>query len=207
MEGQDNSALWASMLNNGAQWMNNPWIYFVFLALFGRNGELFGNNGDCGLAQTVADNHNSDLLMGAIKGNSDAAAALAASLNCGVDSINAAICNLKSAMEACCCQSQKDAIKAGYEAQISNLQQTNGLMAKLDQISSGMQTGFSQVGYATAQQTCEIKNNENANTQRIIDTLNNHWTADLTQKYQDARLELSQLKQNETLIAALKTTA
>ena len=207
MEGQDNSALCASMLNNGAQWMNNPWIYFVFLALFGRNGELFGNNGDCGLAQTVADNHNSDLLMGAIKGNSDAAAALAASLNCGVDSINAAICNLKSAMEACCCQSQKDAIKAGYEAQISNLQQTNGLMAKLDQISSGMQTGFSQVGYATAQQTCEIKNNENANTQRIIDTLNNHWTADLTQKYQDARLELSQLKQNETLIAALKTTA
>ena len=207
MEGQDNSALWASMLNNGAQWMNNPWIYFVFLALFGRNGGLFGNNGDCGLAQTVADNHNSDLLMGAIKGNSDAAAALAASLNCGVDSINAAICNLKSAMEACCCQSQKDAMKAGYEAQISNLQQTNGLMAKLDQISSGMQTGFSQVGYATAQQTCEIKNNENANTQRIIDTLNNHWTADLTQKYQDARLELSQLKQNETLIAALKTTA
>ena len=207
MEGQDNSALWASMLNNGSQWMNNPWIYFVFLALLGRNGGIFGNKGDCGLAQTVADNHNSDLLMGAIKGNSDAAAALAAILNCGVDSINAAIFNLKSAMEACCCQSQKDAIKAGYEAQISNLQQTNGLMSKLEQISSGMQTGFAQVGYATAQQTCEIKNNENLNTQRIIDTLNNHWTADLSQKYQDARLELSQLKQNETLIAALKTTA
>lgn len=46
------------------------------------------------------------------------------------------------------------------------------------------------------------------NTQRIIDTLNQHWQSDLQQRYDDARLELSQQKQNATLIAALsKTTA
>lgn len=44
------------------------------------------------------------------------------------------------------------------------------------------------------------------NTQRIIDTLNNHWTTDLQQRYNDARLELSQQKQNATLIQALKPT-
>ena len=40
-----------------------------------------------------------------------------------------------------------------------------------------------------------------------VDVLNNHWQSDLQQRYNDARLELSQQKQNATLIAALKTTA
>lgn len=39
-----------------------------------------------------------------------------------------------------------------------------------------------------------------------LDTLNSHWQSDLQQRYNDARLELSQKRQNETLIAALKTT-
>ena len=45
------------------------------------------------------------------------------------------------------------------------------------------------------------------NTQKIIDTLNCHWQADLQQRYNDARLELSQQKQNAELIAALKPAA
>lgn len=44
------------------------------------------------------------------------------------------------------------------------------------------------------------------NTQRVIDVLNNHWQQDLQQRYNDARLELSQQRQNAELIAALKTT-
>ena len=51
-----------------------------------------------------------------------------------------------------------------------------------------------------------IRGNGNAITQRIVDVLNNHWQSDLQQRYNDARLELSQQKQNATLIAALKTT-
>lgn len=66
--------------------------------------------------------------------------------------------------------------------------------------------GFANIGYANAQQTCELLNAGSANTQRIIDTLNNHWTSDLQQKYNDARLELSQKAQNEYLISQLKTT-
>lgn len=80
-----------------------------------------------------------------------------------------------------------------------------------------MQTGFSytntsleraasNLGFQMSQIACDLKTSANANTQRIVDVLNNHWQADLQQKYNDARLELSQQKQNATLIAALKTT-
>lgn len=200
--------MWASLLNNanGAQWMNNPWIYFVFLALFGRNGGLFGNNsaGEAGLAQTIADNHNSDLLMGAVKGNADAISSLAGSMGCDANAIKSAIQGLSSTFSQCCCENSKETMKMGYENQIGNLQQTNALNSRIDQLASGVQTGFAQVGYATAQQTCELKTNQNENTQRIIDTMNSHWTAELQQKYQDARLEMSQLNQTNALIAALK---
>ncbi len=53
---------------------------------------------------------------------------------------------------------------------------------------------------------CDVIRASQDNTQRIIDTLNNHWQADLQQRYNDARLELSQQRQNAELIAALKTT-
>lgn len=58
-----------------------------------------------------------------------------------------------------------------------------------------------------AQDKCDIIRANQDNTQRIIDTLNNHWNSDLQQRYNDARLELSQQKQNATLIAALKPAA
>lgn len=57
--------------------------------------------------------------------------------------------------------------------------------------------------YETQRQTCDILNNSNANTQRIIDTLNTHWTNNLSQELQDAKFEISQLKQNQYLINSL----
>jgi hypothetical protein len=105
----------------------------------------------------------------------------------------------------------------GYQNQLANCQQTGALTQAINAASvqnqqnftmlgNQLQQGFCQVGYATQAQTCEIIQAGNANTQRIIDTLNCHWSQDLQQRYNDTRLELSQLKQNETLIAALKTT-
>lgn len=55
-------------------------------------------------------------------------------------------------------------------------------------------------------QTCEILRDNQRNTQHIIDTLNTHWNQDLQQKYNDARLELSQVRQNQYLISQLKPT-
>lgn len=62
-------------------------------------------------------------------------------------------------------------------------------------------------GFQMQQDKCDIVRAGQDNTQRIIDTLNCHWQADLQQRYNDARLELSQQKQNAELVAALKPAA
>ena len=79
-------------------------------------------------------------------------------------------------------------------------------MSAFNTTNSGIERGFSAVGYQMATDKCDIIRAGQDNTQRIIDTLNSHWTADLQQRYNDARLELSQQKQNATLIQALKPT-
>ena len=70
----------AAMMNGGIgnQWMNNPFAYIMFLALFGGAGfGGFGNRGNlvqdaeiqnqiASLRSQMADNHNADLLMSAI---------------------------------------------------------------------------------------------------------------------------------------------
>ena len=73
-------------------------------------------------------------------------------------------------------------------------------------INSSVERGFSALGFQNAQDKCDIIRAGQDNTQRIIDALNSHWSSDLQQRYNDARLELSQQRQNAELIAALKTT-
>lgn len=104
-----NSPLTAMAMMNGGmgmnQWMNNPFIYLIFLALFGR-GFGFGNNGNCAenaqiaaLASQMSDNQNSNLIMDGIKSNASAVSTLAANLNCDFNTLNAAICNVQSAIQ------------------------------------------------------------------------------------------------------------
>lgn len=83
----------------------------------------------------------------------------------------------------------------------------NQMQTGFSQTNSGLERAASNLGFQMSQIACDLKTNANANTQRIVDVLNNHWQSDLQQRYNDARLELSQQKQNATLIAALKTTA
>jgi hypothetical protein len=134
-----------------------------------------------------------------------------------INAVSMGNASIVSQLQTCCCETQKSILEMGYQNQLANCQQTGVLTAAINNASvqnqqnftvlgNQLQQGFCQVGYATQAQTCEIINAGNANTQRIIDTLNCHWQNDLQQRYNDARLELSQLKQNETLIAALKTT-
>lgn len=94
----------------------------------------------------------------------------------------------------------------GYEQQLATCNQTNTITGAINVVNSGLERGFSAIGYQMATDKCDIIRAGQDNTQRIIDTLNNHWTSDLQQRYNDARLELSQQRQNATLIAALKTT-
>lgn len=253
----------AAMMNGGMgmnNWMNNPFAYIMFLALF-RNGFGFGGNGDgFGFGQgqqnvemqnqlqairsQLQDNQNSKLLMDAIKGNEFALSQLSQNLQvdfntlqkccCDVqaaiqqvagqvgfsaerviNAVNMGDCNVTQALKDCCCQTQQLVQRMGYENQLA--QKDNiaamqkgfcdlgfGMQSGFDRTNTGLERGFSQVGYETQKQTCDIINAGKDNTQRIIDVLNNHWQADLQQRYNDARLELSQKTQNEYLITQLK---
>lgn len=126
-------------------------------------------------------------------------------------------CNVIQAIKDCCCQTQQLVQRMGYENQLA--QKDNiaamqkgfcdlgfGMQSGFERINTGLERGFSQVGYETQKQTCDIINAGKDNTQRIIDVLNNHWQSDLQQRYNDARLELSQKTQNEYLINQLKKT-
>lgn len=239
---------------NGNQWNNSPWMYLVFMWMFGNGGfGGWGNNRGnlvqdaeiqnqiASLRSQMADNHNSDLLMSAIQGNNQDMKTLAANLNCDFNQLQGGVCAVRSAIEQvagqvgysaekvinaanlgdlnivqqlkdCCCQTQQNIIRMGYENQLGQKdiingmqQQTNTLERGMDFVNRSIERGFSSLGYQNAQDKCDIIRSGQDNTQRIIDTLNCHWQQDLQQRYNDARLELSQQRQNATLIAALGT--
>lgn len=242
-KGNDPMAL-AAMMNGGLG--GNPFLYLIFLAMFGGNGFGFGNNRNGlqdaeiqgqiqSLRSQMADNHNSDLLMQAIKGNNDALTTLGANLNCDFNQLQQGVCAVRSAIDNvsgkvgfsaervinaaekgnaaviqaiqnCCCNTQNNITKMGYENQLAIQGQTNSLQQSLNFVNSSVERGFSSVGYQMSQDKCDVIRAGQDNTQRIIDALNNHWYADIDRKYQDARLELSQQNQTAALIAALSKT-
>lgn len=204
-------------LKNGsanADLMNNPFLWLIFLALFGSNG--FGGFGGNANATTNADiqrleglinnNHNNDLALAAINGNREAINSLANNLNCSVANITNAIDGVRNAMASCCCDIKTLIQSTSYETQLRDLQNTNAITTSLCNISNSIANGFATIGYNQAQQTATILENANANTQRLVDTLNNHWNAELTEKLNDVRLKLSQSEQTQAIISALKTT-
>ncbi len=241
----DPMAMMAAM-NGGmnGQW-NNPFIYLVWMMFAQRMwGNGFGNGGlqdaeiqnqIASLRSQMADNHNSDLLMGAIQGNAQDLKTLAASLNCDFNQLQGAICSVRSAIEQvggqvgfsaervinavnmgdcnviqalkdCCCQTQQNIIRMGYENQLGQKDIESRIQSGLDFVNRSVERGFSATAFQAQQDKCDIIRSSQDNTQRIIDVLNGHWQADLQQRYNDARLELSQQRQNAALIAALKTT-
>ena len=250
MANNNNAAQMMALLNNN-NWNNNPFAYIMFLALFNQFG--FGGRGcmnGCENGATAAlqgseilsrvnqigtqlsDNHNSDLIMQAIQGNSGAIDQLANNINVSFRDVSAAVGNIQyalasisgnigtstervingillgnkdlmSAITNCCCENKMGVQKMGYENQIATMNQTNVLQERLTNIANGIQQGFSSTAYESQRNTCDIINSGKDNTQRIIDTLNNHWSLETSQALQDAKFEISQLKQNQYLVNSL----
>lgn len=180
----------------------------------------------------LQDNQNSGLLMDAIKGNNVAIGQLAQNLNCDFNTLNSCCCDLKQAiaqvagqigfsaervinavnmgdcnviqaLKDCCCQTQRQMADFRADMMLQMCQQTNNITQQLNTVNTGLERGFSQVGYETQKQTCDIINANNANTQRLVDLLNNHWNDENQRKIQDLKFELSQERQNNLLISRL----
>lgn len=189
------------------------------------------------LRSQIADNQNSNMIMDAIKGNGTALSQLASNLNCDFNALNGAICDVRQgiavlagkadsnaervinsvvngnlqmtmALKDCCCQTQQNIIKMGYENQLGQkdiqystqkgfCDLTSSMQRGFDYTNTGIERGFSNVAYETQRQTCDIINAGNANTQRIIDTLNGHWRDEQARQISDLKFENSQLRQNQ----------
>ena len=233
----------AAMMNNN--WMNNPFAYLMFLALF-RNGGFGGWGNGAGPAtqgiETQAqlnairtqlqDTSNADCIKSAVQGNAFAISQLAQTLNidfntlqkccCDVqaaiqqvagqvgfsaerviNAVNLGDCNIIQALQNCCCQTQRQIADFRADIQLQNCKDTGELRNGQRDISSIVTQGFAATSYETQKQTCDIINNANANTQRIIDTLNNHWSDEKSLQIQDLKFQLSQERQNNLLLSRL----
>lgn len=226
----DNLAAMA-MMSNGAfgngMW-NNPMIYLVWMYVMRwmNNGD-WNNNSDPAvqrqlqtLQDQMQDNHNSDLIMQSIKGNSQALQDLSTRLSCDANAIQSAIQSVQSgianvgsqvgfsservinainsgdsniiqALNNCCCATQKEILKMGYENQINNQNQTYQLTSQLNGVNNVIQNGFRDTNYATQQQTCSlqntIKDTTTINTNAILAKLDSISTTALQDKIQALR--------------------
>lgn len=163
------------------------WVIIMFW-LWGGNGNMFGRNGMAdGIPNQLNNDFGREVLLQAINGNGTALSQLATTLNCDVNALQTAIgqvqssiqsianqvgmtgqqiinsiqqgnCQLGNQLAQCCCNIQDSITRTNYENQISNLNQTNTLQNSINFVNSSVERGFAATAYATANQTCELKN-------------------------------------------------
>ena len=116
-------------------------------------------------------------------------------------------------------------VRDGYETRnaaqqnmIANMQNTNLLQGAIKDGFCDVRSGFAQIAYNQATDTCAIQNsiatavrditdNANANTRTLYDFLVNDKIANLQQENQTLRLAASQAQQNQYLVNELRPCA
>jgi hypothetical protein len=196
---------------DGNAMFDNPFIWLIFLALLGNGSFGFGGNANANadtqrLENLINNNHNNDLALSAITGNREAITSLASNLNCSVASLSNAIDGVRNAMASCCCDIKTLIQSTSYESQLREQANTNMINNTLCGLTNTITNGFANIGYTAERNTNMIIQAQNANTQRLVDLINTNNVNELTEKLNDARLQLSQSNQTQAIIAALKPT-
>ena len=155
------------------------------------------------LRDRIDSNQNANAIGGMVAGNHDLLHGVAGRMDMGFASTNAHVSDvstanlmsqkdMQSTMQSCCCD-----IKTAI------LGQTNDLQARIAQLANGVTQGFSAVAYESQRQTSEIKANQDANTQRILDKM----CMSETQALRDMLEKANRNEQTATLINAMKEVA
>ena len=244
--GRDNDpATMLAAMNGGmgGGW-NNPFAYMMMLGMFRfmyGDGWNNGQNGNVQRAEIqsqidslrtqMSDNHNSDLLMGAIQGNNQDLKTLAANLNCDFNALQSSVCGIQAAIQDvggkvgfsaervinaanlgnlniiqqlkdCCCTTQQNINRMGYENQLGQKDIINAMQQGFCYTNTGLERGFSNLGNLIQTVVCDLKTSGKENTQRIVDVLNNHWEQDLRIQLEDSKRR----EQTGFIIQQLKTT-
>lgn len=216
---------------NNAWWL----LFLLLLGNRGWNNCGNGVNTEFSLLQDQAQqNQNTNLLREAMRDNFSAIQQLAQSLNCDFNTLQQCCCDLKSAitqvsgqvgysaekvinavnlgdlniiqqLKDCCCTTQKEIIKMGYEQQLATSKQTGELRNGQRDLGQAITEGFSKVGYQQAADKCEIIRAGQDNTRLIIDTLRGHWSDEQAREIQDLKNKISQFEQTDAIFARLRT--
>lgn len=231
----------AAMLRDrdDADMWNNPFAYMMMMGMMRYMYGADWNNRDNGadvqraeiqgqiesLRNQMADNQNSNLLMGAIQGNGNDLKMLANSLNCDFNALQNSVCGIQAgiqqlggqvgfsaervisaisqgdlqmtiALKDCCCQTQQNIIRMGYENQMGQKDIINQMQQGFSYTNSGIERAASNLGFRMQQDKCDIIRAGENNTQRIIDTLTGHWSQEQANEIQDLKFKNSQLQQN-----------
>lgn len=218
---------------------NNPFAYMMMMGMMRYMYGADWNNRDNGadvqraeiqgqiesLRNQMADNQNSNLLMGAIQGNGNDLKMLASNLNCDFNALQNSICGIQAgiqqlggqvgfsaervinaisqgdlqmtiALKDCCCQTQQNIIRMGYENQMGQKDIVNQMQQGFSYTNTGIERAASNLGFQMQQDKCDIIRAGENNTQRIIDTLTGHWSQEQANEIQDLKFKNSQLQQN-----------
>lgn len=222
-----------------ADMWNNPFAYMMMMGMMRYMYGADWNNRDNGadvqraeiqsqiesLRNQMADNQNSNLLMGAIQGNGNDLKMLASNLNCDFNALQNSICGIQAgiqqlggqvgfsaervinaisqgnlqmtiALKDCCCQTQQNIIKMGYDNQLGQKDIVNQMQQGFSYTNTGIERAASNLGFQMQQDKCDIIRAGENNTQRIIDTLTGHWSQEQANDIQDLKFKNSQLQQN-----------
>ena len=243
MANRDNNnplAMAAMMRNRDDDDMwNNPFAYMMMMGMMRYMYGADWNNRDNGadvqraeiqgqiesLRNQMADNQNSNLLMGAIQGNGNDLKMLASNLNCDFNALQNSICGIQAgiqqlggqvgfsaervinaisqgnlqmtiALKDCCCQTQQNIIKMGYDNQLGQKDIVNQMQQGFSYTNTGIERAASNLGFQMQQDKCDIIRSGENNMQRIIDTLTGHWSQEQANEIQDLKFKNSQLQQN-----------
>lgn len=159
------NATTAALLSNGGgfgggMW-NNPIWAIVFLAAL-RNGGIFGGDNNCSNAFV------SSQLGQAIAGNANAISNLATSLNCTEGQIQSAIANVQTSIQQVANANNMSAMQIVNAVNMGNSTLANQLSTCCCDIKTAVTTGFGNLRYENAAQTCEVKQSIANQTASVI---------------------------------------
>lgn len=165
----------------------------------------------------LQDNQNADCIKSAIQGNGFALSQLAQTLNIDFNTLQKCCCDVQAAIQQVAgqvgfsaervinavnlgdcntIQTQRQIADFRADVQPQTCQQTSELRNGQRDLGFAITQGFSATAFQAQQDKCDILRAGQDNTQRIIDTLNNHWKDEQALKIQDLKFELSQERQN-----------
>lgn len=121
-----------------------------------------------------------------------------------INAANLGDCRIIEALNNCCCSTQRQIADFRADLLLQNCKDTAELRNGQRDLGAAITQGFSATAFQAQQDKCDIIRAGQDNTQRIIDTLNNHWKDEQAREIQDLKAQISQLKQTDAIIARLQ---